>query len=149
MNNENMNFNTMPYDIILHIIYCVKDDTKALINLKQTFMFMNREITNFVIAKQMLLTKLGHYEYLFRCVNADCYEDTYEIFTYLHNYGYRRYIHKWQEALNSTTIVVNTKSYKIKTPYCCECFKQHILVGKRENVTHNYDCDSEVNIVYI
>jgi len=148
MNNKSMNLSTMPYDIIRHIIDCVKGDTKALISLKQTFMFMNREISSFVIAKQMLLTKLGHYEDLFKCVNADCYEDTYEIFTYLHNYGYRRYIHSWQEALNNTTIVINKKAYKISSPYCCECLKNNILVGKRENVTHNYDCDSQVNIVY-
>jgi len=109
---------------------------------------MNREITSFTLARQMLLTKLGHYEDLFRCVNVDCYEDTYDIFTYLHNYGYRRYIHTWQEAVNETTIVVNSKSYKIKHPYCCECLKKHILVGSRENVIHNYDLDSQVNIIY-
>ena len=138
----------MPYDIIRHIIYCVQTDYKSLINLKRTSMFMNGEISSFVVAKQMLLIKLGKYEELFKCVNVDCYEDTYEIFTFLHNYGYRRYIHKWQEALNSTTIVVNAKSYKINTPYCCECLKQHILVGNRENVIENYDLDSQVNIVY-
>jgi hypothetical protein len=138
----------MPYDILRHVIDIVKTDYKSLINLKQASLSMNREISSFVVAKQMLLIKLGKYEELFKCVNVDCYEDTYEIFTYLHNYGYRRYIHKWQEALNSTTIVVNAKSYKINTPYCCECLKQHILVGNRENVTHNYDLDSQVNIVY-
>jgi len=148
MNHESMNINAMPYDIMRHIIYYVCGHSKALINLKQTSMFMNGEISSFVIAKQMLLTKLGHYEDIFRCVNADCYEDTYEIFTYLHNYGYRRYIHSWQEALNNTTIVINKKAYKISSPYCCECLKNNILVGKRENVTHNYDCDSQVNIVY-
>ena len=95
-----MNIFAMPYDIIRHIIYYVGDNTKFLINLKQTSMFMNREITSFTLARQLLLTKLGHYEDLFRCVNVDCYEDTYDIFTYLHNYGYRRYIHTWQEALN-------------------------------------------------
>ena len=138
----------MPYDIIRHIIYCVQTDYKSLINLKRTSMFMNGEITSFTVARQMLLIKLGKYEELFKCVNVDCYEDTFEVFTYLHNYGYRRYIHKWQEALNETTIVINAKSYKINTPYCCECLKQHILVGNRENVIENYDLDSQVNIVY-
>jgi hypothetical protein len=144
-----MTFNAMPYDIIMHIINIVKCDTKSLSNLKQTSITMNREITSFTVARQMLLTKLGRYEDLFKCVNVDCYEDTYDIFTYLHNYGYRRYIHKWQEALNKTTIVVNAKSYEIKHPYCCECLKKHVLVGTRENVIHNYDLDSQVNIVYI
>ena len=143
-----MNIFAMPYDIIRHIIYYVGDNTKFLINLKQTSMFMNREITSFTLARQMLLTKLGHYEDLFRCVNVDCYEDTYDIFTYLHNYGYRRYIHTWQEAVNETTIVVNSKSYKIKHPYCCECFKKYILIGTRENVIENYDQESNVNIIY-
>jgi len=143
-----MTFNAMPYDIIRHILYYVCGDTKSLINLKLTSMFMNGEITSFTLAKQMLLPKLERYEDVFKCVNVDCYEDTYEVFTYLHNYNYRRYIHKWQEALNETTIVVNYKSYKIKHPYCCECFKKHILIGARENVIENYDFDSQVNIVY-
>ena len=148
MNHESKNLNAMPYDIIRHILYYVCGDNKSLINLKLTSMFMNREITSFKVAKQMLLTKLGRYEDLFKCVNVDCYEDSYEVFTHLHNYGYRRYIHKWQEALNETTIVVNKKAYKIKNPYCCECLKKHILVGTRENVIENYDLDSQVNIVY-
>jgi len=143
-----MTLNVMPYDIIRHILYYVCSDNVALINFKQCSIFMNREITSFTVARQMLLTKLGRYEDVFKCVNVDCYEDTYEVFTYLHNYGYRRYIHKWQEALNETTIVVNSKSYKIKHHYCCECFKKHILIGTRENVLENYDQESNVNIVY-
>ena len=138
----------IPCDIIRIIIDIIKGDINSLINLKQITIAMNREISSFVVARQMLLTKLGKYEELFKCVNVDCYEDTYDIFTYLHNYGYTRYIHKWQEALNSTTIVINAKSYNIKTPYCCECLKRHILIGNRENVSHNYDLDSIVNIVY-
>jgi hypothetical protein len=141
-------FCTMPYDIMLTIIEFVKHDYKDLVNLKKTCLTMNRELTSFTIAKQMLATKIENYEELFKCVNADCYEDTYDIFTYLHNYGYRRYIHRWQEALNSTKIIVNGKIYSINSPYCCECLKTHILVGTLENVTHNYDHDSQVNIVY-
>ena len=141
-------FCTMPYDIILTIIEFVKHDYKYLVNLKKTCLDMNREITSFTIAKQMLTAKIKNYEELFKCVNADCYEDTYDIFTYLHNYGYRRYIHKWQEALNTTKIIVNGKIYCINSPYCCECLKTHILVGTLENVTHNYDLDTQVNIIY-
>lgn len=141
-------FCIMPYDIMLTIIEFVKHDYKNLVNLKKTCLVMNKEVTSFTIAKQMLATKIENYEELFKCVNADCYEDTYDIFTYLHNYGYRRYIHRWQEALNSTKIIVNGKIYSINSPYCCECLKTHILVGTLENVTHNYDHDSQVNIVY-
>jgi hypothetical protein len=141
-------FCAMPYDIILNIIGFVKRDNKALISLKMTNIAMNREITSFEVAKQMLSTKHGNYDDLYLCVNSDCYEDTYDIFTHLHNYGYRRYIHKWQEALNFTTIVVNKKAYKMNSPYCCECLKKNILVGSRENVQENYDLDTQVNIVY-
>jgi hypothetical protein len=110
MNNCDVSlFCTMPYDIMLTIIKFVNHDYKDLVNLKKTCLAMNKELTSFTIAKQMLGAKIGNYEELFKCVNADCYEDTYELFTYLHNYGYRRYIHRWQEALNSTKIVVNGK----------------------------------------
>jgi len=149
MNNCDVSlFCTMPYDIMLTIFKFVNHDYKDLVNLKKTCLAMNKELTSFTVAKQMLAAKIGNYEELFKCVNADCYEDTYELFTYLHNYGYRRYIHRWQEALNSTKIVVNGKIYSIHSPYCCECLKTHILVGTLENVTHNYDLDSQVNIVY-
>ena len=148
MNTSNTSLCAMPYDIISKIIDIIKSDYKSLINLKLTSIAMNREISYVDIAKHMLSAKLGIYEELYLCVNTDCYEDTYDIFTYLHNYGYRRYIHKWQEALNSTTIVVNCKPYKINSPYCCECLKTHILVGSRENVTQNFDLDTQVNIVY-
>lgn len=139
---------SMPYDIINNIIGFVKENYKALISLKMTNKAMNREITGFEVAKQMLVKKHGNYEDLYLCVNSDCYDDTYDIFTHLHNYGYRRYIHKWQEALNFTTIVVNNKAYKMNSPYCCECLKKNILVGSRKNVQENYDLDTQVNIVY-
>jgi hypothetical protein len=138
----------MPNDILYTIIGFVKDDIKSLIYLKITSIAMNREITRFKIAKCMLSTKFDNYDELYLCVNSDCYEETYDIFTYLHNYGYRRYIHKWQEALNRTTIVVNKKKYNVNSPYCCECFKKHILVGSRENVDQLFDNDIQVNIVY-
>lgn len=67
----------MPCDIIRIIIDIIKGDINSLINLKQTTIAMNREISSFVVARQMLLIKLGKYEDLFKCVNVDCYEDTY------------------------------------------------------------------------
>jgi hypothetical protein len=141
-------FCAMPYDIILTIIEFVKFNYTDLVNLKKTCLELKKYIKSFTIAKQMLTVKIGNYEDLFKCVNVDCYEDTYDIFTYIHNYNYRRYIHRWLEALNRTQIVVNGSIYNINSPYCCECFKIHILVGTSQNITHNYDHANQVNIVY-
>ena len=95
--------------------------------------------SNFTIAKQTLSKRFGRFTPHSKwCVNKNCADDTEDILEYIWHYGYSRYIHHTQFALNKTTIIVNGKSYDVNTPYCGECFKNYVLVGDNTNASHHY-----------
>ena len=110
--------------------------------------------SNFTIAKQTLSERFGRFTPHSKwCVNKNCANDTEDIVEYVWNYGYSRYIHHTQFALNETTIVVNGNPYDVNTPYCCECFKKYVLVGDNTNASQHYGdyCENDnqqVNITY-
>ena len=95
----------------------------------------------------MLYGKFLNYKPTEMCINIDCYYDTWDIYEDIYHYGYRRYIHSHQCALNKTTITINNKQYNTHTPYCSECFMKYVLIGDKKNVRHNLIMD-EVNIEY-
>ena len=137
--------NYIPDDIILYIkelIYYPKD----LLNFKITCKSYEKMITTFSLSKLMIQGKIN-YKPIEMCINIDCYDDTCDIYENVYNYGYRRYIHYHQYALNKTIITINKNKYKIFTPYCCECFTQYVLIGDKKNVTRNLIID-KVNIEY-
>jgi hypothetical protein len=123
-------------------------DYQFLAKLKTTCKSLYKSISVFAIAKQMLVVKLGQFSFRELCVNVDCYDDTYDVFTFVHNYYYSRYLHSRQYALNATIIIVNAKYYNIKSHYCCECLKKFVLVGYNSNVIENYENSEEVNIIF-
>ena len=95
--------------------------------------------SNFTIAKQTLSERFGRFTPHSKwCVNKNCADDTEDILEYVWHYGYSRYIHHTQFALNKTTIIVNGKSYDVNTPYCGECLKKYVLVGDNTNASHHY-----------
>ena len=95
--------------------------------------------SNFTIAKQILSERFGRFTPHSKwCVNKNCADDTEDILEYVWHYGYSRYIHHTQFALNKTTIIVNGKSYDVNTPYCGECLKKYVLVGDNTNASHHY-----------
>jgi len=57
-----------------------------------------------------------------------------------------------QPALNITTARVNGKPHWIRSHYCCECFKKHVLVGDNKNASQHYGnyCDGvqEVEVYF-
>ena len=122
-------------------------DFEDLLHLKITCKNFNELITSFSIRKLMLHGKLPTYKPAEYCINIDCYDDTCDIYEDVYHYGYRCYIHTHQLALNKTNITINKKQHTIHTPYCAECFKKHILIGDKQNVTDNLIMD-EVNIDY-
>ena len=110
--------------------------------------------SNFTIAKQILSERFGRFTPHSKwCVNKNCADDTEDILEYVWHYGYSRYIHHTQFALNKTTIIVNGKSYDVNTPYCGECFKNYVLVGDNTNASHHYGeyCENnnpQVNVTF-
>lgn len=114
----------------------------------------NIKNSSFTYAKQTLSERFGRFTPHSKwCVNKNCANDTEDIVEYVWNYGYSRYIHHTQFALNETTIVVNGNPYDVNTPYCCECFKKYVLVGDNTNASQHYGdyCENDnqqVNITY-
>ena len=138
----------LPNDVNRLIFDYLMKDYQFLSTLKTTCKSMYKAISVFAIAKLMLSDKLSLFSFRELCINNDCYEDTYDVFTFIHNYYYTRYLHFRQYALNTTTIIVNAKRYNINSHYCCECFKKFVLVGSNSNVIENYQDSEQVNVVF-
>tara|TARA_B100001175_G_C19342448_1_gene558136 strand:- start:341 stop:760 length:420 start_codon:yes stop_codon:yes gene_type:complete len=138
--------NDMPEDIIYYLNKYIHN-YQDLLNFKFACKSFHNSITSFSLAKLMLYEKFLNYKSVDMCVNIDCYDDTIDIYEEVYHYGYRRYIHCHQEAINKKTITINKKKFNICSPYCSECFTNNVLIGDKKNVTHNFDMD-EVNIDY-
>ena len=143
-----LNIKDLPNDVGEIITGHLFKDYQFLSKLKTTCKALYKAICVFAIAKQMLSTKWGQFSFRELCVNVDCYDDTYDVFTFIHNYYYSRYLHSRQYALNATIIIVNAKYYNFKSHYCCECLKKFVLVGSNSNVIENYQNSEEVNISF-
>jgi hypothetical protein len=143
-----LNIKELPNDVGEIINDYLFKDYQFLSKLKTTCKALHKFISVFAIAKLMLSEKLGLFSFRKLCINVDCYEDTYDVFTFVHNYYYTRYLHSRQYALNATIIIVNAKYYNIKSHYCCECLKKFVLVGSNSNVIENYQNSEEVNIIF-
>jgi hypothetical protein len=143
-----LNIKELPNDVGEIINGYLFKDYIFLSKLKTTCKALHKFISVFAIAKLMLSEKLGLFSFRDLCINVDCYEDTYDVFTFVHNYYYSRYLHSRQYALNATRIIVNAKYYNIKSHYCCECLKKFVLVGANSNVIENYQNSEEVNIIF-
>ena len=133
---------------IIEIIIKNLTDYHDVISLKFSSYVLYTSIGKFTINKHILSSKLYVFTKRWLCINRCCYDDTEDIFINVHNYYYRRYIHTWQEALNTSNIIVNNRTYAIKSHYCCECFKKYVLVGNNEKVSHNYNIPSQVNVAF-
>ena len=139
----------LPNDVNRLIFDYLLKDYQFLSTLKTTCKSMYKAISVFAIAKLMLSEKQGLFSSRELCINNDCYEDTYDVFTFIHNYYYTRYLHYKQYALNTRCIIVDAKSYNINSHYCCECFKKFVLVGSNSNAIENYQDSEQVNVVFL
>ena len=136
-----------------------------LVNFKETCVLFSKSVSQFYIAGQMVSTLYGVFteRYVDKrfenqhvmgdCANANCYHDTEAVCEYVWNYGYRRYYHRIQKPMQSTTMFVNGKDYPVKHHYCAECFVKFVLCGSNPNVSRHYgdytsDGDKQVNVTF-
>lgn len=78
------------------------------------------------------------------CINPECVKDTEAAVLHIWEAHSQAYEHiDRQAALNITTAWVNGKPHWIRSHYCCECFKKHVLVGENKNASQHYGnyCD--------
>lgn len=134
-------------DMILYITAFINNHMDIL-HMK----FVNKEYNALITSFYLKKIKLNNIFLKFTpnqwCINADCYDDTCEVYEEIYQHSFPRYIHYHQCALNTTNITINKKPYLINTPYCSECFTQYVLIGDNKNVKHNLIMD-KVNIDYI
>jgi hypothetical protein len=109
-------------DLLLHITSFLKNQNH-LLNFKLSYKFVNSILTN----KIMLTCQFKQYTKRKLCINKNCYEDTWEIFTHVHNYCLYNYKHKHQEAINERVMGVGSKRYTVVSPYCVDCFISFVL----------------------
>ena len=121
-------------DMVLHITSFVKKQNH-LLNFKLSSKFVNSIITN----KIMLECQFKQYTKRKLCINKNCYEDTWEVCTHVHNYCVYHYQHKHQEAINERVMELGSKRYTVISPYCLDCFISFVLS----------DPYSEPEIVYV
>jgi hypothetical protein len=138
----------LPCEIITHIIIKHFFIYKDLLHLKTTCKYFDNLVSAFYVNKSILECKLSIYTPRQWCANYECYDDTCEIYEDIYYHGYRRYTHSHQYALNDSVITVNKKKHNINTPYCCECFKKHILIGDNHNIV-NHLVENRVYIEYL
>ena len=74
------------------------------------------------------------------CINPNCIEDTEGPVLHIWKANSVTYEHnKRQAALNMSIIWVNGKKQWIRSHYCCECFKKHVLVGDNKHASQHYE----------
>lgn len=118
--------NNLPYDMIIYITKKTRDYLD-LSNLRITCQLFNNAIP-FIRLKQAKLEYLINVNNnLNKCVNEDCYWDSY-LDVYDTHIDYRRYIHTHQSALNCVMLIYNNgKNIKYTNiPYCYDCMKKYL-----------------------
>ena len=139
----------MPSELIAMIVDRL-GNKDYLVSFKETCVLFNKSVSQFYIAGQMVSAKYGvfttrwvknedacFWDYQ-RCINVDCFDETENVVSDVWNYGFRRYIHTHQQPLNTAIMIVDGKPYPVKSQYCCECFKRHVLVGSNPNASQHY-----------
>jgi len=139
---------SLPIDIISIITGNMKN-YKDLHSLKISCKYFSEIITRYSIIKQKMYYNLNKKEKIISCANANCYNETYDLFLDNFRRDLRSYIHHHQPALNYDTIYINQKIYKIFSPYCCECYKKYVLIAdKKENLVREIQVEDFVDIEY-
>ena len=147
----------LPIDIV-GIISTNLNNFRDMYSLKLVCKDYNLCIDKFSLIKMKLCKNLllENKKKLKKCANNNCCKETKEVFLYEYAYYFKSkdsgitYIHYHQPAMNCDTIYINTKQYKIFSPYCCECLKENILVREiPKNKIFQHYCEGFVDIDYL
>ena len=144
----------LPSEIIA-IILGELGNYEYYIGLNITCKSLSNLVSKFSLAKEMLNEFFEKFVPTKRedCINPKCVKETEYAMLHIWEAHSLAYEHtQRQAALNITTMVVNGKKHLIRSPYCCECFKKHVLVGRNNNVSQHYGyyCDGvqEVRVIF-
>ena len=136
-------------DLPSEIIAIIVDDLgkyEYYIGLNITCKSLSNLVSKFSLAREMMNMFFEKFVPIKReyCINPKCVKETKYAMLHIWEARSLTYEHtRRQAALNVTTMVVNGDEQLIRSPYCCECFKRHVLVRENNNVEHHYEeyCD--------
>ena len=136
----------LPSELIIQISKNL-DNYNDILNLKKITNEINSIISRLLIVRKKFLSDIEKKEKIVnRCVNVNCYHDTKKIYEDYYYEYYGRYIHLHQDAMNYKIIRIDNNILKIFTPYCCECFKNYVLIGDK-SLDKVSDCLQEDTII--
>ena len=134
-------------DLPSEIIAIIVDDLgkyEYYIGLNITCKSLSNLVSKFSLAREMMNMFFEKFVPTERydCINPECVRETEGAVLHIWEANSLAYEHtSRQAALNVTTISVNGEKQWIRSHYCCECFKKHILVGDNKNASQYYDYD--------
>lgn len=144
----------LPSEIIA-IIIAELGNYEYYIGLNITCKSLSNLVSKFSLAREMLNEFFEKFVHTKRedCINPKCVKETEYAMLHIWEAHSLAYEHtQRQAALNITTMVVNGEKHWIRSPYCCECFKKHVLVGENKNASQHYGnyCDGvqEVEVYF-
>ena len=139
-------FDILPSELIIQISENL-DNYNDILNFKKITNEINSIIGRFSIVKKKFLFNIEKEEKIVeRCVNINCYHDTKEIYEDYYYEYYGRYMHSHQDAMNNKIINIDNNVLKVFSPYCCECFKDYVLIGDK-TLDEIRDCLQEDTII--
>jgi hypothetical protein len=116
---------SLPDDMLIHIFYILnKNDLYSYISLSKRF---NTLFKQSQLARLMLTNKIHNYNPLNKCVNANCYRVTKDIFYNVYMRHNTLYRHSHQRAINKKTIIHKRLNYEVTSPYCYICLMTYVL----------------------
>lgn len=123
-------------------VYSLDKKAKAIVSTNT----MSNNHVSFSVARELLKEFFEKFIPSKRdyCINPECVKDTEAAVLHIWEAHSQAYEHTdRQAALNITTAWVNGKPHWIRSHYCCECFKKHVLVGENKNASQHYGnyCD--------
>jgi hypothetical protein len=148
-------FNKIDYLFFIFVYSLDKKAKATLSTITMTTSINSSDHVSFSVARERLKEFFEKFvpskrEY---CINPECVKETESAVLYIWEAHSQAYEHTdRQAALNITTARVNGKPHWIRSHYCCECFKKHVLVGENKNASQHYGnyCDGvqEVEVYF-
>ena len=136
----------LPNEIIGEIIKDI-DISSDLFSLKLVNSELCKLIKNFSIIKMKVLESFKVIKRKELCANSNCYNETLDVYVDNYREYEGRYIHSHQYAMNFDKVILNKHTFSAFSPYCHDCFKNHVLLfGIERRRIFDLSCEGFVDV---
>lgn len=138
--------NLLPYEVIGEISKYIKVNSD-LLSLKLVNNEFCKIIKSFSIIKLKLNEEFNKIKRKDLCVNSNCYNETLDIYVDNYREYEGRYIHCHQYAMNFDKVILNKNIFTVFSPYCHDCFKNHVLLcGIERKRVYDLSCEGFIDV---